>query len=302
MRILISGGTGFIGSYVTRLLSKNHTVALLTRPSSNPWRISGCIERVTLISVDLENSSDLNLLVLQFQPDIVLHLAWDGVSSEFRNEPVQESNLKTTMNLLEATIHARGKAWIGLGSQAEYGPHNKKISEQSQTNPTSLYGVTKLAAYNMAERRAADAGVRFAWLRVFSTYGPMDHPKGMIPYLIRTLLKSERPVLTAGEQLWDYLYVADAARAISMVAIDEGAEGVFNLGSGKSLPLRSIIETIRDSINPDLSLGFGEMAYRPDQVVNLEADVGRLMDRVGWAPTTSIAEGIAATIAWDKGR
>jgi nucleoside-diphosphate-sugar epimerase len=201
--------------------------------------------------------------------------------------------------LVELAREVGCKHFIGLGSQAEYGPLNKKISESDPTEPTTLYGATKLAACHLTRQLCAQFGIGWAWLRVFSTYGPMEDLSWMIPYLIRAVLKGERPALTACEQRWDYLFGPDAAEAIWAVARSQ-APGVFNLGSGKAESLRKIVETLRDAIDPKLPLGIGEVAYRPDQVMHLEADIGRLTKATGWSPGTSLEEGLKQTVAWHK--
>ncbi len=126
----------------------------------------------------------------------------------------------------------------------------------------------------------------------------MDDPALMIPGLIRTLFDGGRPALTPGTQLWDYLYVEDAARAIEAVALRPGASGVFNLGSGRTATVRSVAERVRDGIDPRLPLGFGEVPSRPGQVMHLEADVGRLREATGWSPEIDLDEGLRRTVAW----
>ena len=140
--------------------------------------------------------------------------------------------------------------------------------------------------------------MRFVWMRVFSTFGPADHAYWMIPGLIGSLMKRERPTLTLGEQRWDFLFVADAARAIRLALDTEAAAGVYALGSGVAPTLRSTVEAIRDAIDPSLPLGFGDVAYRPDQVMLLQADVSALHRDLGWKPRTTIDEGIMETVAW----
>jgi nucleoside-diphosphate-sugar epimerase len=83
------------------------------------------------------------------------------------------------------------KDWIGLGSQAEYGPCQNKIDETTNTNPTTLYGVSKLAACKLSERLCQELGIRHSWLRLFSSYGPNDNSDWLIPYLINSLLRLE---------------------------------------------------------------------------------------------------------------
>jgi nucleoside-diphosphate-sugar epimerase len=137
-------------------------------------------------------------------------------------------------------------------------------------------------------------------LRLFSSYGPGDNPSWMITGLIDRLLHGERPRLTLGEQRWDYLHVRDVARALVAVLETPTATGPFNLGSGVALPLRDIMESVRDMIDPRLPLGIGEIPYRPDQVMHLEADPSRLMEATGWRPQTPLADGLRETIAWHR--
>jgi nucleoside-diphosphate-sugar epimerase len=221
------------------------------------------------------------------------------VSHRQRNDWIQiEGNLHATLALLMVAAEAGCASFIGAGSQAEYGPQRGALDEQAPTRPTTLYGATKLATYHLASQLATQHRVRFAWLRIFSTYGPKDNHGRMLPDVIRAMLRKERPSLTAGEQHWDYLHVADAAQAFFLVGRVPSALGVFNLGSGKTLLLRELITRLRDSIDPGLPLGFGEVPYRPDQVMWLQADTRRLQTATGWRPRRTIEEGLAETLAW----
>jgi nucleoside-diphosphate-sugar epimerase len=140
--------------------------------------------------------------------------------------------------------------------------------------------------------------MRFAWLRLFSSYGPGDDPGWMIPYLILELLKGKTPALTKCEQLWDYIYASDVADAICRVASTPTANGFFNLGSGEAPPLSNTVKTLRDAIDPSLPLGIGQVPYRPDQVMHLQANNHRLRSLTGWQPNISLEEGLLRTVEW----
>ncbi|MBL7372666.1 NAD-dependent epimerase/dehydratase family protein, partial [Escherichia coli] len=105
--------------------------------------------------------------------------------------------------------------FVGMGSQAEYGPVSARLDETVPTRPTTVYGAAKLSTALMLERLAEADGLSFAWLRLFSSYGPKDDLSWLIPYMARRLLAGERPALTPGEQIWDYIYVEDAAAAVA---------------------------------------------------------------------------------------
>ena len=231
------------------------------------------------------------------QPKVFIHCAWRGVLGGVRNEAYQISeNVPLTIKAVELA-HASGcRQWIGLGSQAEYGNLNRRLDESAPTTPTTAYGRAKLAAGIAALGLAETLGLRGAWLRVFSTYGPGDAPQWLIQHVVREFLAGRTPQLTRCEQLWDYLYVADAARAIVSVANGE-TTGVFNLGSGRAVVLKELIETIRKIIGSTVEPDYGAVPYRPDQVMHLEADIGKLQAATGWFPTTSFEAGLRATVA-----
>lgn len=299
-RALVTGASGFIGSHVVeRLVHAGTRVAILRRPGSDLRRLGSLAAHVEQIVGDLSDPGSLRSPVAAFRPEVFLHLAWHGVGNRMRDDRSQvEGNLQATLATVDLAAQAGASAWVGAGSQAEYGPHEGVLDEEASTRPTTLYGATKLAAGHLAARVAALHGLRFAWLRVFSTFGPGDNTGWLIPDLVRALARGERPPLTAGEQQWDYLAVGDAAAAFQAVASTPSAQGVFNLGSGEARRLRDTITFIRDCIDPALPLGFGDIPYRPDQVMFLRADIRRLQNATGWTPTLPLDDALRSTVDW----
>lgn len=298
MRILVTGAAGFLGSYlVTELVERRHDVAVLLRPGSHPWRLEALGDRIQRECVDLDHRSKLCKSLAELRPEVIAHLAWRGVENVDHNNHVQAHNIPTTMHLLDLAAAAGARVFIGAGSQAEYGPYDRPISELDATHPTTLYGHAKLAAGLMANWLAAKRDLRFAWMRVFSTYGAKDNPSWLIPSLITKMRKNERMSLTAGEQRWGLLHARDAAAGFRTVIENSSASGVFNLGSPNAPLLRDTILRLRDLVNPQAELGFGEVPYRPDQVMVLSADVSRLQ-ALGWAPSIKLEDGLAETVAF----
>lgn len=302
MKILLTGASGFLGSCVLRQLLEmpGVEVAALVRRPGDAWRIREPLQRIRVIPFGLDDGMALAQAVASFRPSHVIHLAWSGVAGRNRNDAAQHVNVFETLRLLDLALGAGASVFVGLGSQAEYGPCRSRIDESTPVHPTTMYGTAKLATALLAERLCTLSGARFAWLRLFSSYGPRDHPEWMLPYLIGELLERRRPAVTAAEQRWDYLFVDDAAAAVVAAARSDSAQGVFNLGSGAAHPLRRIIEMARDEIDPDLPIGFGEVPYRPDQVMHLEADVSRLAAATGWRPKVDLGEGIRRTVHWHR--
>lgn len=300
-RVFLTGTTGFVGSYVLEQLASDteREVAALVRPGADRSSINGkALARTQLIEGDLTDIGSIRERLARFAPDTVVNCAWDGVGPRDRDDVRQLGNIRTSIDLLELSADVGARNWIGFGSQAEYGPHVAAIRETDATRPSTLYGACKLSVSHLASLCASQRQLRFVWLRIFSTYGPRDHLRWLIPYVTIALLKGERPVLTEGRQHWDYVHVSDIAAAVEAVVDDVDAEGVYNVGSGKVVTVRRIVERIRDLIDPGLPVGFGELLYRPDQVMHLEADIGRLHRATGWSPRIDLNHGLAETVNW----
>jgi nucleoside-diphosphate-sugar epimerase len=278
------------------------------RSSSDLSRLKPFLPRLEVLYCDLlhlsskGSNSSTNLEGSIGTVDAVFHLAWLGVTAEFRNDPDQiRKNLAATLELWELARAARCKVWIGLGSQAEYGIVDHVLHEDTPTFPVTAYGVAKLAAGLATAKMSELCGMRYAWLRLLSAYGPGDDERHMIPFVIDAFLSGRRPALTLGEQVWDYIYVDDVSEALCAV-LETEANGTYNLSSGTATTLRSVVESIRDMVDPRLPIGFGDVPYRHDQVMFLEADISRLHTATGWQPRTSLAEGLAQTVTWNRRR
>lgn len=297
-RAFITGAGGFIGAVLVRqLIEEGIELAVLQREAEPGKRLLPLRHNLTFIQSAGQSVRDFADALRSWSPDVVFHLGWAGVGSMHRNDAkMQMANVQFAVDLAELCTSSGVSHFIGAGSQAEYGPKNDEITEAECPRPTSLYGAAKLSAFVMTQRICEMAGVRHAWLRIFSTYGPNDNADWLIPSLIRQLLEGGRPKLTPCEQTWDYLHVEDVAAAFIKVA-ESGATGVFNLASGNEVALRRIVELIRDAVNPAAQLGFGELAYRPDQVMRMAVSIRSLRLATDWSPKIDMPSGIRNLVA-----
>ncbi len=293
VKLLVTGAGGFVGAAVVRAaLAAGHDVVATGR-SAAPARLAGTT--ASYYAVDLSDYAAVDAMIDAEQPDIIIHSAWEGVSGTARAGYIQFANVQHSTHVIDAAIRNGARKFVGIGSQAEYGRFDRLISEDDLPNPAMIYGVAKLAAYHFARQRAADAGMGFAWLRLFSPYGPGDNGNWLIPSLIAQMAAGIAPKMTAGAQKWDYLFIDDCADAILVAALSD-ATGVFNLCSGEATRVRDIAEAIRDQVAPRLDLIFGEIPYGPAQIMHLQGDCSRLSAATGWAPQVSFEVGLARTI------
>lgn len=299
MKLFLTGATGFVGAETLRAaLEDGHEVAAAIRPGSPAPRLAGLAGRFTRFEIDLRDQAALTAAMTKYCPDAVLHLAWSGVANAARFDRRQiTDNVEAACALVEACAAAGVTSFIGVGSQGEYGA-GSSMREDILPEPTTLYGAAKVASLFLTRQLAAQAGIRHAWLRLFSTYGPDDNDGWLIPMLVTEMLAGRRPKTTLGTQSWDWLHVKDVARGILAVAATESATGVFNLGSGRAIRVRDVVERIRDLTAPGMKLIFGEIPFRPDQVMHMKADNARLRTTTGWEPRIDIDAGLADTVEW----
>lgn len=300
MRIIksavITGPTGAIGMALCRLLVKNNVkVYGVVRPDSLRKEQLRQIHGVEVVECDVSQIEKLPNLIPPV--NVFFHLAWGYTVGFGRNDmDAQIRNIQYTIDAVRAAKNLDCKVFLGAGSQAEYGRVDKKLAPDTPCFPENGYGMAKLCVGQMSRTECAKLGIEHIWPRILSVYGPYDPDRTMIMSTIIRLLRGEKPSLTAGEQMWDFLYSDDAAEALYRLAL-YGRDGcIYPVGSGQAHPLREYIEIIRDAINPSLLLGFGEIPYGEKQVMHLEADISALKKDTGFEPQVDFETGIRKTI------
>jgi nucleoside-diphosphate-sugar epimerase len=269
-------------------------IAVTRRPGAE--RLAG-LAGINRLTLDVQDLEAVRAALKAEKPDVIVHSAWSGLGGEARQSAAQiYDSLVPTCRLAEAAAEAGVSKFVGIGSQGEYGPLNRRISEEDLPLPDSLYGAAKLSAGYLTGEIARRSGMAFAWLRLFATYGPRDNPDWLIPSVIRQLSSGERPRTSLGTQKWDYLFIDDAAAGVLACATLPEASGVFNLASGRPVAVRTIIEQLRDIVAPRLELVFGEVPFGPNQIMHLEGSIEKLQLATGWSPKVELEEGLRRTV------
>lgn len=299
-RAIITGATGVIGTaLIKEFVNSGIEVLVLIRKGSK--RNESILKHPLVQSKycaldqleDLENDTGKIY-------DVFYHFAWEGTVGEGRNDMyVQNRNVKYALDAVGAAKRFGCRLFVGAGSQAEYGRTEEKLRADTPVFPGMGYGYAKLCAGQMTREYARQAGLEHIWVRVLSVYGPGDGARSMVMSVIRDLKDGQVPRLTKGEQMWDYLYSGDAARAFRLLG-DKGTDGkIYVLGSGTARPLADYIEIIHELVNPACAIAFGDVPYSKNQVMYLCADVSELQKDTGWKAVMNFKDGIRLILADD---
>ena len=290
---VVTGPTGAIGTALCRLLlGSGVTVYAAVNPASK--RLGNLPEHPALHLIRCDAAELRDLPAEIGQADAFFHFAWTHTVGGGRNDmPVQIRNIQYAVDAAQAAAAMGCKVFLGAGSQAEYGRSDAPLRPETPCFPENGYGMAKLCAGAMTRTECEKHGIAHIWMRVLSVYGPYDGENAMIPTVLRRLRAGETPQLTAGEQIWDYIYSKDAAAAFFAAAQRGKAGAVYPLGSGESRPLREYVEMLRDAAAPGQPVAFGAVPYGEKQVMHLAADISALTADTGFVPQYDFARGIA---------
>lgn len=291
MKIFVTGGTGFIGSHIVRaVVAAGHEVIALQREKSSFARCSDFLKQVTWLNHD---APDWSQRAIAEKPAVIIHSAWAGVSAAARADwKLQATNLALFTDLLHIASNVNLKHFIALGSQAEYGPINGRVDEDHPCRADTAYGTTKLACLALLEGFARQKGLAYVWLRLFSIYGPDESEQWFISSLIRQMKLGQSPQLSGCEQRYDYLHVHDLAAGLLAVLRQPKKSGVFNLSSNASLPLKQMVQLIKEHTACGAEPAFGALSYRPGQSMHMEGDSTRFNQTFAFKPQINIVEGL----------
>jgi len=301
-RALVTGATGFVGSHlVRRLVREGLEVHVLRRAASDFWRMKDILPRVTTHVADLRDAESLRVAVRAARPDCVFHLAAATVVAG-ATDPAGDLvgiNLLGTVNLIDAGEETGYRAMVTTGDSFEYTPTLGRLSEEAACHPTGLHGITKLAATLQAQAVARERGRPIVTLRLFSTYGPADHPRRLVPRIISGALAGTDLPLSRPEIARDWVYIDDLIDLYleAGTRADELAGGVFNAGSGVLGSIGDVVATVLALTGSTAEARWGTFEAPHHDRFPWVADPALTFSRFVWRPRISLEEGLARTIA-----
>lgn len=292
---VVNGCLGTVGSALVRKLIEHGVKTYAVVYPGAPYE--GVVHPdATIIQCDMRELDKLPAMIGE-TADAYFHLAWMGTIGPNRdNMLLQTENIRCAVEAVAVAKQMGCQVFVGTGSQAECGRIEGLVQQDSPCNPTNGYGIAKLCAGQMTRIECRKQGLRHVWGRILSAYGPNDGPLSLFPSMMEKLLQGEKPILTAGEQMWDFLYADDVAEALFCMASSGKDGSTYPIGSGEARPLRDYFYILRDAVDPALPLGIGEMPYVPNQVMHLQADITPLQNDTGFAPSVPFEKGIQITL------
>lgn len=296
VRVLVTGGNGFIGSHLSkRLIEENADVFVIDKK-----KIKDTSDKIRYYNADITKFEDIKKIVEKIQPEKIYHLA---AYADVRRIPslmdkMLQVNVLGTVNLLNA-LDGRYDCFINTGTSEEYGAGQAPFKEDQIPMPVSPYSASKVATTMICQMYNRSLGHPTVTLRPFLIYGPNQSPTMLIPQVILSCLQKKPFKMTKGEQTRDFNYVDDVIDACIKASTTKRAIGeVINIGSGKEYKIIDVVKKIVKMMKNPIKVDVGAKPYRPGEVMHFYSSNIKAKEILGWHPKVDLDEGLRRTIKW----
>lgn len=292
-KVLVTGASGFIGRYCLPFLQEKGYEIFAMTSSKNTLP-----DYVRPIPFDLLGPECKHKMMASIQPSHLLHLAWETEHGKFWSSSKNLDWIKASIDLVQAFVAQQGMRAVLAGTCAEYDWDSTEFNEEKTLcKPQTLYGSSKLALYLALLAYAKTVNLSFGWGRIFYLYGIGEHPNRFIPSIIRGLIKKNTIPCSHCEQIKDFLHVQDVANAFVSL-LESPVQGAVNIGSGKGVKLKEIVNKLADHLGGQDLIQFGALPVSQKEPLQLVADAGRLREELKWSPKFYLE--FSDTINWWK--
>ncbi len=301
-RVLITGASGFVGANLARrMLKDGHKVCLLLRNQSDTWRLDDLIDEFETVRLDMLDYNQVSNTVSFFKPELIFHLAVSGAYSWQTDwNEIVDTNLRSTINLVEACAKVGFDCFVNTGSSSEYGFYDHAPQENEPVEPNSYYAITKAAGTMTCRHVASRDSLKIPTLRLYSVYGPYEDPRRLMPTLIKKGLAGELPPLVDPSIARDYVYIDDVVEAYLSVCKTNLEEhgAVFNVGTGVQTSIEEIVSIARKELKIEAEPSWGSMENRVWDSSIWVANNEKIKSSLDWTPVNSVAQGFHKFCLW----
>lgn len=301
MRILVTGGHGFIGSHVLRqLVAADHEVACFDVRETSAVA-APVADDVRFHEGDVTDPVDVYDAVARFDPERIVHLAGLlGRPSQRNPRRSFAVNVDGTLNVLEAADSLDVERVVAASSSASYGPsEGESLDESTPQTPDSIYGLTKYVVEHVGRTYQRQRGVEFAALEPVHGLGP-DRNRGNVEdaFIVKAAVSGEPITVPNLEDSVEIIYVGDEATAfVDVTLADELDHDRYVVGTGEQVTLEEFVDIVRERV-PSADIEFADDREAGEFSRYPPSDTTRLREDVGWEPTLDVAEAVDAYIEW----
>ena len=304
MKIVITGGLGFIGSHLADFLIKqNHKIILVTKGMSKKTNISHISKKVNIEKLDVTNFSKLGKFIEKTKPDVIIHLAGNTSHSASFEKPLSDIdiNAKSTLFILEKIRDLNKKCKFILGSTFIVVGKPKKlpVNENSICNPTTIYGANRLLSEYYCKIFHHVYGIDTRIFRITNSYGPREQTipqKNAVNFIIHSAFKDkEITIYEKGKFFRDLIYVSDVVSGINSI-LKKGKPGnLYWISSGKKTWFYDLAKSLRKTTDCKINFVSSPIYTKKVDVGNFIVDNSKLKS-LGWHPKISLEKGIRKTL------
>lgn len=295
-KILIVGGTGFLGFNTSKVLQKNYKILSISLKKPKKFRK---LKKVKYLIADISKIRSLRNLKKKLT-NISYVINFGGHVDHNSKKKVFDSHYVGAKNLMDFFLNKKIDLFIQIGSSMEYGKIFSPQKEYFQCKPLSHYGKAKLLATNYAQKLFLNKKFPVVVFRPYQIYGPYQDRNRLIPFIIDKCLKNEKFPCSSGKQYRDFLYVDDFIECIKKSLISKKIIGnVFNIGVGKAIKVKKIILHINKKIKKGYA-DFGKIQLRKEELRIVYPQVKSIKKILGWKPKINFDKGINKTINYYK--
>lgn len=300
-KVVVTGANGFVGSaLVKELVNKGIKVIAVIRNEQSDYSCIDGLPNIRIVYCSLDEIKRLSEKIFDRDIDAFYHFAWEGSAGSLRSSyELQLKNAQYSCDVVKVCQRIGCKRFVFAGSIMEY--ECAQLMETSKRpSQVNIYCAAKIAANYMARTVATEMGVEYVVGVISNIYGVGEISPRLVNTTLRKFLSGEKTSFTSGEQMYDFIYITDAAKAFYAIGKYGQSNKNYYIGSLEPKPLKDFLMVMRDEVNSMLTLNLGEIQFNGISLDYSMFDLQAVKKDTGFVPEISFADGIERTIEWLK--